>query len=85
MLGAISELWFNRQKIATDMGLFIVPEKRGQGLAIEFLTAYLDWAKAQGAREAYLGISTGVNVEATERLYSKFGFAKVGGLYKLRV
>lgn len=85
VVGLLSELWFCHVKIATDLGLFVLPEKRGSLAGPRLLSCFIDWARSQGVAEIYLGISTGVNLEGTERLYAGFGFSKVGGLYKLRI
>lgn len=84
-VGMLTEPWFGNGCIASDLGLFILPSKRGGTTAFRLLQAFVNWAIERRADEATLGISTGVHVEETERLYLYLGFARVGGLFKRRL
>ena len=39
----------------------------------------------QNADEAYIGVSVGVSLQSTDKFFRHFGFAHVGGNYKLRL
>ena len=85
MAGIISEMWFCRELIASDLALFVRPGKRGSIAAARLVERFVGWARWKGAVEVNLGISTGVRKEETGRLYEAFGCTHVGGIYKLRV
>ena len=72
-----------RTKVASDFGLFIEPASRGGMTAPRLLKAYIEWAKEQGAVMIQAGITTGVHVEQTTRLYEKLGFRNNGQLFEL--
>lgn len=83
--GAITEQWFSDDLIAFDYSLFIEPSKR-QGLtALKLVLAFQEWAKAKGAKEIRMGITTGMNVDGTSRLYRHLGFEYVGPLFKMEI
>lgn len=83
--GAITEQWFSDDLIAFDYSLFIEPSKR-QGLtALKLVLAFQNWAKAKGAKEIRMGITTGMNVEGTSRLYRHLGFEYVGPLFRMEI
>jgi GNAT superfamily N-acetyltransferase len=77
--------WFSREPIACDLAVFVAPEHRRNGVAAQLVQAILWWAKQIGVRHVDLAISTGVEAEATGRLYEKLGGAFVGGIYTWRV
>lgn len=81
--GYVVEHYFARTKVASDFGLFIEPASRGGMTAPRLLKAYIEWAKAQGAVMIQAGITTGVHVEQTTRLYEKLGFRNNGQLFEL--
>jgi len=83
--GAITEQWFSDDLIAFDYSLFIEPSKR-QGLtALKLVLAFQNWAQAKGAKEIRMGITTGMNVEGTSRLYRHLGFQYVGPLFHMEI
>ena len=48
------------------------------------LDNYIAWARTRGADLIQLGITTGVHVEATTRLYESAGFLPAGPLFEHR-
>ena len=81
--GYVVEHYFARTKVASDFGLFIEPASRGGMTAPRLLKAYIEWAKEQGAVMIQAGITTGVHVEQTTRLYEKLGFRNNGQIFEL--
>ncbi|UVE55303.1 GNAT family N-acetyltransferase [Burkholderia sp. EMB26] len=73
MAATVMEHWMSEDRIACDFGLFIDPEHRGGMLAARFVRTYRQWARARGAIDTFLGISTGVHVEQTARFYKTLG------------
>lgn len=84
-VGLLTEPWFGNGRIASDLALFILPARRGGTIAFKLLRAFVAWAGERQVDEVTLGISTGVRVEETERLYEHLGFTRVGGLFKMRL
>lgn len=63
--------------------LYVHPDNRGGRAATGLVRAALDWARAVGAGTAYMGVSTGIRPERTERFLLRYGFAPMGRLYAL--
>lgn len=81
--GMISEHWFSEDQIASDLALFIAPDHRGGMTAARLLKAFTAWASERGAAMIQAGITTGVHVEASTRLYQTLGFVQVGVVFEL--
>jgi GNAT superfamily N-acetyltransferase len=84
MLGIIAELWFCRELCATDLALFVEPDRRGGVVGARLVADFIAWADRAGVAEKSLAVSTGVLKEATGRLYEGMGLTHVGGIYKQR-
>ena len=57
--------------------LFVVPKRRGQGLARQLIEIALKWADDRGARQSYLVITPEAeDAQSLTALYSKFGFVR---------
>ena len=85
LVGYISEFFFGPDLIASDSGWFVLPEYRGSRSAVRLLKNFEKWAKANGAKEVAMGVSTDVSPEKTGALLQKLGYKHVGGNYKLAV
>jgi len=78
--GGVTEYWFSEEKVGYEHALFMRPDTRNGIMAIRLIKALKAWCKLQGAKELRMGITTGVHVEATARLYRSQG-AKDAGLF----
>lgn len=85
MPGAVTEQWFNNDLVAYEYCLFVEPGKRQGIIAMRLLLAFQEWAKIKGAKTIHLGITTGVNVEGTARLYKRLGYEYSGPLLKMEL
>lgn len=85
MGGFVMEHLFGHDKVAADIGLYVVPQYRGTSTAPRLLRAFEDWAKENGARDIVLGISTEVTAEATRGLYMKLGYEQSGYLMRKEI
>ena len=85
MAGYCAKSWFGPDRTASDISLFIIPEARGGMTAVRLVKAYIEWAKAHGARQIRPGVSTGAIGSAAEGLYSRLGLSRVGSLFCLEV
>ncbi|MNO20209.1 hypothetical protein D3C76_99580 [compost metagenome] len=83
--GGVSEQWFSDDLLAYEYSIFIEPSKRHGVIALKLVLAFQAWAKAKGAKEIHMGITTGISVEGTSRLYRRLGFTYVGPLFKMEV
>ena len=82
IVGVLTEHWCSNDTVATDLALFLAPEARGGMLAARLVNGFVAWAKEQGAAMISMGISTGVSVEATGRLYEACGGRQYGTLWE---
>jgi ribosomal protein S18 acetylase RimI-like enzyme len=57
--------------------LYVVPERRGQGLGRALMEAAMDLARREGA--AYMDLGTGEDDVAARALYERLGFNNRGG------
>lgn len=82
-LGMVEDHWCSRARVATDFALYVLPAHRGSTTAARLLGAYVTWARDRGAVLVQAGITTGVHVDATSRLYERMGFQRVGNLFEI--
>lgn len=85
LAGGITEQWFSSEKVAFDYSFFIEPSHRGGITAIALIKAFIAWARIKGAARITMGITTGINVEATSKFYRRLGFKDVGPLFSMEV
>lgn len=78
MLGACEEHWMSRDKVASELALFVEPDARGAMLAARLVSRFVVWAEDEGAKLTLAGASTGVEPERTAKFYERFGFARSG-------
>lgn len=83
--GGITEQWFSHEKVAFDYSLFIEKGRRGGMAAVGLITAFVEWARIKGVSQITMGITTGIHVEATGRLYRSLGFVDSGSLFRLEL
>lgn len=81
--GFMAPHWFSQDQVASDIGLFVDPGRRGGIVAARLLKAYIAWAQARGAKQINAGISTGVVVEQTAQMYRLLGLKQFGYLFEV--
>jgi len=82
--GVSNQIWFSKKKQVVDLVFYVSPEHRGHGFYLA--RRYLAWAKnVKGAVEVYLGVTSGLDTDRTDDLYSKLGLTRVGSSYRLEV
>jgi len=81
LLGMVDELFYSRQKIATDLAVYVRPDHRH--IAPKLFKRFISWAKQKpNLIQITLGVSSGS--EGTERtglMYERLGLGHVGGIY----
>lgn len=84
--GLVAEHFLSTDRVASDIGVFVLPEHRGGSAFVRLVRAFEAWAIAEGAREISLGISTQVQAEQTVRMYERLGYTMASvGLIKAGV
>lgn len=82
--GYIAEDWFGPDRMAGEFGLFVRPDRRGGIDGLRMLEDYRAWAQSRGVDRPEAGISTGVSLDASTRLYQLAGFQPVGTIFEYR-
>lgn len=82
--GFVMEQWFSHDLFASDFALFVSPDRRGGMVAAQLVKAFTGWAKVKGCKMIQLGISTGVKVKETGKLYERLGYENYGELFEYK-
>lgn len=85
MGGMVGEHYFSPVLYATDIALYVVPERRGSTAALRMMSLFHAWAAEQGATEIRCGVTTGINPATAERFYTRLGYEPSGTLYVKRL
>lgn len=59
---------------ACDLALYVAPEHRGGPGLVRMIRAYEAWCRIKGVSEILIGVSSGIDIERTGRLYGKLGY-----------
>lgn len=78
MLAFVIPHFCSSDLVACDVGLFMHPDFRGGTGAARLLTLYRAWADEHGAKIIQLGIMTGVQVQRTQAMCERMGWALSG-------
>lgn len=76
--GVIGGSFFSDEISCKDLAWFITKSRRGSIAALRLVADFEQWGLDRGVRKFYLGESTGVNMEATAKLYEHLGYTIVG-------
>jgi GNAT superfamily N-acetyltransferase len=63
-----------------DVAFFVHPDWRGTTAAIRMIRYLETWAKANGAAQIRIGLTTGTNEAQSIRFLERFGFHRTGSL-----
>jgi len=80
--GQISQTFFGPGLIASDHVFYVEPTHRGTSAAPRLLAEFEKWAFGLGAREIFLGITTGVHEDRTSEFYARSGYKLAGRVAK---
>lgn len=81
--GFMAPHWFSDDQVASDLALFVQPDRRGGMAGVRLVKAFVAWAKTRNPKLIQLGISTGVLVEETAQLYRAIGLKQFGYLFEV--
>jgi len=84
LLGMVTELFFSRDKYATDIAVYV--RKSYRSYVPEMFQQFITWAWSKPrVKEIKLGISSGMDEGGrTGKFYESLGFIDAGGLYIMR-
>lgn len=77
-LGMACPQFFGNDLIATDLAMFVHPDYRGGSYFVRLAKEFETWARLVGAKEIYLGQSTGINIEKTKSMFERLGYQPIG-------
>lgn len=82
MLGAVAvEEFFGPAITTCDLFLYVHPDHRGGLKALRLIKKYEKWAQSLDAIRINLGVTTGIFVEETGKLFEAAGFNQSGHQY----
>lgn len=82
MLGAVATQEYFGPAITTcDLFLYVRPDKRGSLASFRLIKKYVKWAESLHATRISLGITTGILLEETGKLFEAAGFSPAGHLF----
>lgn len=86
ILASAFDHWCTDARQSSDFALFVLPEHRGGLIGPRLLRRYVKWALGRGVAPDLLGcgITTGVDLAASTRLYELSGFEHAGHLFIYR-
>lgn len=85
MLAELSQpLWWSSERVANMVVLYVRPEARG-GAGLRLLRSFKDWARGSRADRAVLGITSGIGIERTNRLFERLGFSQTGTAWEQEI
>lgn len=81
LLGIIQDLWFSKQRMATDIMFYIREGYRNQ--APKIIKRFLAWAESKPRMaQVTLGVSSGIGYpDRIGKMYEHLGMVSVGGIY----
>lgn len=80
--GYVTPYWFSDELLGVDLTLLIDPASTNGITALRLIAAFEFWCKKKQARQMKLGITTGIHVDATEKLYLIAGLKRDGIVLK---
>lgn len=82
-IGAACDHWCTDARTSSDFALFVRPDHRGGMLGLRLLRRYAAWARSRGVADDLIctGITTGIDVAASTRLFELAGFKTAGPLF----
>lgn len=79
------EMLFSTAKTVDDLALYVLPKFRGTLAGPKMVKRCLEWAKAKGAAEVRLGITTEIDNSRVEKFLHVMGFETSGLLCRQKL
>lgn len=81
--GCLTNMPWSSTLVAQDIIVFVSKQARGYGRFL--IDDWLKWAESMGAKEVCLSTGSGIDTDATCRLFERYGFNKVGYMYSKEI
>ena len=85
LMGCVERYYYSDELQAQLIQWYLRAEFRGTSIAPRLVKAFVNWAKARGASEVFMGITSGIGVVQTHHMMSKLGFVHLGGNYAVNL
>ncbi len=82
LIGAVGPHYHSPALGASLQGFYVLPEHRGSLAAVKLLHGFRRWAATNGAARMYVGVTSGIDIARTDRLFRRLGFRPKGGNYE---
>lgn len=76
--GGVSPQWYSEELVGFDYAFFVKPGARHGMRSASLVQAFVIWAQRRGAKQIKVGVTTGVDIKSTARLYESLGFRGYG-------
>lgn len=83
LAGKIDYYYFSSQPVAQLILYWVHPGHRSGSMAIKLMMAFRKWAENRKAAELVVGVTSGEDIERTDRFLKKIGFQLTGGNYAM--
>lgn len=89
VVGVLNEYWFCRARFASDLCLYVAPERRRSWASVQAISAFISgfrsWAKMHGAVEVRFAVSSGIHTDAAGKMLERTHLSRYGLLYGARI
>lgn len=83
LVGQIDTYYFSRDPVAKLVFYWMHPDHRHGPDSIKLMMAFRQWAENRHAKEMMIGVTSGENIEVTDRMFKKMGARPIGGNYSI--
>jgi len=81
-VGLITEYYFGKDLMATDLLVYVDKSKRGAMASVLMFKEFEKWATRKNAKEVRPATSTGIEIERTRKLYRHLGYEVSGNTFR---
>jgi hypothetical protein len=82
LISDINEYLIGHQKVAKNLELYVVPEKRGSKAGLMMMKNFIKWAEMNGAIEIIFAPSAMDNIKKFDAFAKRLGMEIAGKVYK---
>ncbi len=83
LVGQIDCYYFSSDPVAKLIFYWVHPDHRNSPDSIRLMMAFRQWAENRHAREMMIGVTSGENINLTDRMLKNMGARLVGGNYSI--
>lgn len=82
LLGMIEQYYFALDLLASELGFYVVPDKRGSSAAFKLVRDFERWAEERGATDIVVSSTSRILKRRTSKFYSKLGYEETGTVHQ---